>query len=73
MILSMTSTGLGRHNSKPILEWDDVEMEGESAQDTSAAAELAQSLALHLEGGPSAELRERPASPWTTMRKIFKR
>ncbi|GHF63778.1 hypothetical protein HNQ07_004545 [Deinococcus metalli] len=72
----MTSTGLGRHNSKPILDWDDVEMEKDTpdiGQDLSGRAERLPTVAAQPEPRAEAVPEDKAGSPWSAMRKLFKR
>ncbi|WP_133161773.1 hypothetical protein [Deinococcus koreensis] len=73
----MTSTGLGRHNSKPLLEWDEVEIQDETPDETQkspppldASAGQAGPLTEKQAGQPE---KAKPASPWSAVRQLFKR
>lgn len=67
----MTSTGIGRHASRPILEWDEVEM-GDDPQDVTAfSVEAPQENQHH--AAATADGKDKGTSPWSAMRKLFKR
>ncbi|THF84931.1 hypothetical protein E7T09_17895 [Deinococcus sp. KSM4-11] len=66
----MTSSGLGRHASKPILEWDEVEMDDDHQDVAPPAIEATQQYAQQTTSTLS---KDKGASPWSAMRKLFKR
>ena len=78
----MTSTGLGRHNSKPLLDWDDVDMDDESPdgsrheapaiKESQATQALAAARPEPRVEAPT-DAKDKGASPWSAMRKLFKR
>lgn len=72
----MTSSGIGRHNSKPILEWDDVELDDAEGGSQQVASPQAQGSSVPAESRSDASApaaKDKGASPWSSMRKLFKR
>ncbi|MFC3832041.1 MULTISPECIES: hypothetical protein [Deinococcus] len=73
----MTSSGIGRHNSKPILEWDEVELDdalGDDPQQQAAGLQAGPTPApAEPRSGTQVGPKEKGASPWSAVRKLFKR
>ena len=70
--LNMTLTGLGRHASKPTLEWDDVDMD-DGTQDISTSTTEATQHHAQVTGLAVTEGKDKGASPWFSMRTLFRR